>query len=112
MKKNTEIIFRDIEKVRFIIKDATGLDIMYAYEDLFFAEHGIFLIQTASDKTDALFCYFNIECGQENRQVLLKKLMITCGLNSIELIYKGTFEMKQNKGDETFSLIFQPNGND
>lgn len=108
MNENGDIIFRDIEKIKFIIKDATALDVMYAYEDLFFAEHGIFLIQTSNDKPNTLFCYFNIECSQENKLALLEKLMISSGLNGIELLHKGTFELKQKKGDETFSLIFYP----
>jgi hypothetical protein len=34
-----DIVFFELEKVRFIIKDGSGLDIAYAYEDLVFSEH-------------------------------------------------------------------------
>ena len=33
------MIFRDLEKVRVIIKEATDLDVAYAYDDLVFPEH-------------------------------------------------------------------------
>jgi hypothetical protein len=49
--ENKTIIVPNIEKIRFIIKDATGLDVMYAYEDLFFAEHGVFLIKSSFGDT-------------------------------------------------------------
>ena len=31
-----KIVFYELEKVRFVVKDGTGLDIAYAYEDLYF----------------------------------------------------------------------------
>jgi hypothetical protein len=36
---------RDLEKIRFIINEATGLDLAYAYDDLVFSEHGVFIVQ-------------------------------------------------------------------
>ena len=40
-----DIKFFELEKAKFIIKDATNLDVAYAYEDLVFSEHGIFILQ-------------------------------------------------------------------
>jgi len=45
--------FRNLEAVRYIIKEATGLEITYAYEDLVFPEHMAFLIQF-NDKSDKI----------------------------------------------------------
>lgn len=106
-----DIIFRNIEKIRFIIKDATGLDIMYAYEDLFFAEHGVFLIKIGDKKQNNLECFFNKECNENNSLIMLEKLMISANLNGMTLLNKGYFEMQQNKGEETFSLIFSEKHN-
>ena len=37
--------YRDLETVRQIIKEATDLEVMYAYDDLVFPDHGVFMIQ-------------------------------------------------------------------
>ena len=51
----------ELEKVRFIIKDACGLDVAYAYDDLVFAEHGLFIIQFTDKAGNQLGCWFNNE---------------------------------------------------
>lgn len=104
--ENKNIIIPNIEKIRFIIKDATGLDVMYAYEDLFFAEHGVFLIKVCDNNQNLLECFFNVDCDIDNSLIILEKLMISAQLNGMPLLNKGKFEIKQNKGEETFSLTF------
>lgn len=56
------MIFRDLEMVRSAIKEATDLDITYAYDDLVFPEHVAFLIQYAPDSDKKMFCFFHVDC--------------------------------------------------
>jgi len=37
--------FRNLENLRAFIKDATGLDVSYAYDDLVFPDHTAFIVQ-------------------------------------------------------------------
>ncbi len=101
-----DVIITEIEKIRFLIQDATGLDIMYAYENLVFAEHGIYLIEVNIENKDKLNCYFNVDFEASKRLLFLEKLMRTASLNGMVIVNKGTFEMKQNADGQTFSLSF------
>jgi hypothetical protein len=56
MKKQLTPELYELEKVRFIIKDACGIDVGYAYDDLVFAEHGLFLIQFLDKASTQLAC--------------------------------------------------------
>jgi len=95
-----EIEFYNLEKARFIIKDGSGLDIAYAYEDLVFSEHGIFIFQFDVNNSDTIFCWFNQDCIESNRITLLSSLIKTAILNKMKIIYKGKFDMIQKEEDQ------------
>ena len=99
------IQFFNLEKVRFIIQDGSGLDIAYAYEDLVFSEHGIFIFQFDITNVNTFFCWFNKDCIENDRISLLNSLMKSAILNKSEIRYKGKFEMIQ-KEDEQISVNF------
>jgi hypothetical protein len=99
------IQFYNLEKIRFIIKDGCGLDIAYAYEELVFSEHGIFIFQFDVNSSDTIFCWFNQDCIETNRISMLTSLIKTATLNKMNILYKGKFEMSQ-KEDEQISVIF------
>jgi len=99
------IKFRDIEKIKFIVKDATDLDIMYAYDDLVFPEHGAFIIRFNDDDDKSVFCHFQKDCTEPEQKQILISLNNTGKLNDLQ-IYKGTnFEMRQ-KDDQQFEIKF------
>jgi hypothetical protein len=101
-----DIGFYNLEKIRFIIKDGSGLDIAYAYEDLVFSEHGIFIFQFDRKSSDSIFCWFNQDCIEADRISLLTSLIKTATLNKMNILYKGKFEMSQ-KEDEQISVTFK-----
>lgn len=105
-EKGQDVIITEIEKVRFVIKDATGLDIMYAYENLIFAEHGLYLLEVDVKDSNRLFCHFNVDFEASKRLVFLERLMHSASLNGMVIINKELFEMKQNPDGQTFSLSF------
>ncbi len=106
MEEQTEAVFFELEKVRFIIKDACGLDIAYAYEDLVFSEHGLFIIQFAKGGGNVLDCWFNKDCIELNRINMFNSLAKTATLNGMEMSYKGKFEMAQKEGKEEIDIKF------
>ena len=101
-----KIVFYELEKVRFIMKDATGLDVGYAVEDLVFSEHGIYIIQFDGTDANKLLVFFNHECIESKRQLLLGKLVESAKLNGVKIVYKGKFEMTQAEGEENIQLRF------
>lgn len=108
--RQDKIVFYELEKVRFILKDGCGLDIAYAYEDLVFSEHGLLIIQFDGRSADTLFCWFNQDCIEADRHSLFKSLTTSATLNGINIIYKGKFEMKQKEDTEEILLNFNEIG--
>ena len=101
-----EVKFYELEKARFIIKDATELDVAYAYEDLVFSEHGIFILQFDKKKADSFICWFNKDCLETERHLIFKSLTNTASLNKIKLVYQGKFEMIQKDGEKEIDIKF------
>jgi len=106
METSNDIIFYDIERAKFIVKDAIQLDIAYAYDNLLFTEHGLIILQFVKENADLLYCWFNKECSVTYRDALFESLRITSELNKTLLQYKGTFEMKQKEGKEEIDISF------
>lgn len=107
-KNSKNIEFFNLEKIRFIIKDATNLDIDYAFEDLIFSENSVFIIQYDKKNEDKCFCWFNNECNIDDRHLLFKSLTTSSNLNNMKIIYKGTFEMKPDQiAQDQISIHFK-----
>ena len=100
-----KIEFYELEKVKFIVKDACGIDIAYAYEDLVFSEHGLFIIQFQENEKE-LGCWFNKECLEQNKVQMFNSLAKSATLNKLELKYKGKFEMSQKANSEEIDIQF------
>ncbi|MFW5657590.1 MAG: hypothetical protein ACOC0C_08230 [Bacteroidota bacterium] len=96
--------YRNLDKVRFLLKEAAELDIMYAYDDLIFPEHGAFLIQYDDKNEHNYLCYFQKQCSEKDTTQLFSDLSRTFEDNDCNLILKGLFEMHQN--DEEIELVF------
>ena len=105
LKTEKDIVFFELEKVRFIMKDGSGLDIAYAYEDLVFSEHGLFIFQFDSKDINTISCWFNQDCLEASRVTFLESLEKSAKLNGMKIIYKGKFEMTQKENEE-ISLNF------
>jgi hypothetical protein len=93
------MIFRDLERIRLVVKDATNLDIAYAYDDLVFPEHAAFLIQFDDQTKSNYFCYFHVDCLPDAAAEILANLTNSCKKHSSSLVSKGSFTLKQ-KGQE------------
>lgn len=96
-----------LEKVRFIIKDACQLDITYAYDDLVFAEHGVFVLQFANPEGTLLSCWFNNEVNEPDEINMFDSLARTASLNNCAITFKGHFSMQQKPGTEEIDIEFE-----
>ena len=93
------MIIRDLEKVRVILKEATDLDIAYAYDDLVFPEHAAFLIQFDDTSENNYFCYFHQDCLPESKTEIVSNLSQSLKKHRSTLVSKGLFLLEQ-KGEE------------
>jgi len=96
----------ELEKVRFIIKDACGLDVAYAYDDLVFAEHGLFIIQFTDKAGSQLGCWFNNDILEAEEINIFDSLAKTASLNNAAITYKGRFVMKQKLESDEIDIEF------
>lgn len=87
--------FRNLDKIRFIINDATNLDIAYAYDDLVFPEHTTFIIQFDDENKSNYFLYFHEDCIGKNKIELHAKLAGSAKANKSTMEEKGTFTLEQ-----------------
>lgn len=106
MKKHNNIKFYPLEKIKFLIKDACQLDIAYAYDDLVFSEHGLFLIKFDDYEGIRLSCWFNNEILESEEIRMFDSLALTAKLNNAVITYKGRFSMKQKAGSEEIDIVF------
>ena len=86
---------RDLEKVRTIIKEATSLDIAYAFDDLVFPEHAAFLIQFDDTSENMYSCYFHKDCLADSKAEILDNLTKSFKKHLSELVLKGLFTLNQ-----------------
>ena len=105
--KTSKVPFYDLELVRFLIKDGCRLDIAYAYEDLVFSEHGVFILQFIGESSQNFNCWFNKDCKENERINILNSLMKSANLNGFEINYKGNFKMSQKEDSEEIDLHFE-----
>ena len=93
------MIFRDLEKVRVIVKTATDLDISYAYDDLVFPDHSAFIIQYDDNDVNNFFCFFHQDCIPGDKKKIFNDLKNACNQQKCTLMQKGSYFFKQ-KGEE------------
>jgi hypothetical protein len=104
--KTNKFQFIELEKIRFIVKDACGIDIAYAYDDLVFSEHGLFIIRFVDKEGNKLDCWFNNEMIESKEILMFDSLKKTAKLNGSDITYKGRFVMKQEEGSEEIDIEF------
>ncbi len=90
---------RDIEAVRTILAEATGLEVSYAYDDLIFPEHSAFILQFDENVDNGLICHFNEESPKADRDEIYNSLGTVCAKYKCSLSREGVFSMKP-KGEE------------
>ncbi|MDD3322807.1 MAG: hypothetical protein PHS59_15320 [Paludibacter sp.] len=106
MNIHNDVEFYELEKVRFITKDACGLDIAYAYEDMVFSEQGIFIVQFLDKKSTQFACWFNADISEDDEIKMFDSLAKTASLNNASITYKGRFIMNQKEGKEEIDIQF------
>lgn len=99
------IPFRPLGEVRDIVQ-ATGMDISYAYEDLVFSEHSVFILRFADEATKKLYLYFNSQCIEPEAAALTQKLIDAANITGFEIVNAGKFTLTQPSEIEEIEIEF------
>ena len=89
---------RHLEKLRVLLKEATGLDISYAFDDLVFPEHSAFLLQFDDEDESHFFCYFHKDCNAADGARIEQELTRVWDAHDCTITFKGRFDLNQ-KGE-------------
>jgi len=108
MKKQKIVNFYELEKIKFLIQDACGLDVSYAYDDLVFAEHGLFIIQFLDQEGKELLCWFNNDIIEENEIKMFDSLVKSATLNASAITYSGRFLLNDKNRSNQIDIQFIP----
>ena len=100
------IQFRDIDKIKFIVHDATGLNIMYAYDDMVFPEHGAFLIRFSDEDPTLVYCHFREDCPEKERKRVFSSLKRSCELNGYQIAEGKQYNLSP-KNESEIEIKFQ-----
>lgn len=100
-----EITFRPLGKV-MEIASSTGLEITYAFDDLVFSEHSIFVIRFDKEHEDIVYLYFNVDCEEEIARELYKTLKDASDKHQLKLYEMGTFNLQPNDEVEEIEIEF------
>jgi hypothetical protein len=97
--------YRNLEKVRVMVKEATGLDISYAYDDLVFPENTAFIIQYDDRDDNNFLCYFHQDCDPVEKTRIFRELRNTCTKAKSSIVNKGAFDLKQKGQEVEFTFL-------
>jgi hypothetical protein len=100
-----DVIFRPLGKVREIVQ-WTGLDISYAYDDLVFGDHSLFIIQFDDTRERHLKLYFNVDCARPESFKLEQQLLAASQAEGFVMTCSGSFAVNQEEGQESINLKF------
>ena len=89
--------YRDLEAVRQIVKNATGLDICYAYDDLVFPDNVAFMFQFDDKNNNKLNCYFHEDCNPDDQENIFANLSTESLKKKCVLEMKGKFALSQKR---------------
>lgn len=100
-----EISFRPLGKVMEIVATAR-LEITYAFDDLVFAEHSVFIIRFDKENEKYLYLYFNIECERDTVTKLKQTLLDASVSHGFSLFDSGVFRLHPKTGQEEIDIEF------
>ena len=100
-----KVLFRPLDKA-IEIAESTGLEVTYAYEDLVFSEHSVFILQFDDIHTTQLLLFFNIDCDASTAYDLTTKMTEKAKSIGFKLVRKGSFSLSTAEGSDEINIHF------
>jgi RecJ-like exonuclease len=98
------VSFRPITKIQCLL-DHIGFSITYAYDDLVFVEHNVFLLQFEKGN-EHIALFLNVQSDQDKREKLIKNLQKAGSACELTVAYKGLFSLEQKDNNEISISFF------
>jgi len=99
------VIFRPLGKVREMVQ-SIGYDISYAYEDLVFSDHSLFIIQFDDIRPMVLILHINVDCDPYEAKKIEKLLAAEAQIAGFIIEKKTGFSLSQKEGVEELDVMF------
>lgn len=99
------VIFRPLGKVREMVQ-SIGYDISYAYDDLVFADHSLFIIKFDDENPQNLQLFFNEDCDKLEAQKIEVQLLTEAQKAALNLYRMGAFSINQKTDAEELEITF------
>ena len=102
----TDVTYRSLTEIKELIEDL-GFAISYPYDDLVFIDSNAFLVQFDDSKKFSYFIHFNSELKKGASEDLKKQLIESPKAKKLNLVFKGTYTIKQSEAEEQIDLVFE-----
>ena len=99
------IDFRPLGKLRELV-ESVGFDISYAYDDLVFSDHSLFILRFDDEKPEKLYLYFNQEAEKREAQRVGKCVVEAGAVGGFTVINSGFFDVCQAEDKEELAIKF------
>jgi len=99
------VLYRPLGKIGNIIQTA-GFDMSYAYDDLVFSDHSVFILRFDAQKDTDLHLYFNTDCDKKEVLRFEQKLKASAKTEGFAISSTGSFSIEQLEGKEELEIKF------
>lgn len=89
--------------------EASNYTVAYAYDDLVFSDHSLFIFRFDDSNKHKLSLYINTECDQNEAENITLKLIRNGNLVGIDITITGTFNVIQVEDKEELEITFLEN---
>lgn len=100
-----KIDIRPLGKLRELV-ESIGFDISYAYDDLVFSDHSLFILRFDDENPEQLYLYFNKEAEADVTAKVGVNVVEAGALSGFKVINSGHFEVWQAEDEEELAIKF------
>ncbi len=100
-----KIQFRPLGEVLEMVQKI-GFNISYAYDDLLFSEHNVFILRFDGLNERNVWLHFNCDCEQKTVNTITNQLIIEFLSGDLKLIAGSLFSVQQIESKEEIELTF------
>lgn len=85
--------------------EEAGLNVTYAYDDLVFVQHNVYLLQF-TETASMVKLYFNVKCEADKADEMEIALKTSANKRGLFIERSGRFEMRQKEDSEELEVEF------
>ncbi len=90
------------------IMETIGFEATYAYDDLVFASHNVYLVQFPEEAGAPLRLFFNKECDQDAAYAIENAFIQEAAKRDLTAVRTGAYDLTTNEDDEEIEVTLMP----